>query len=161
MNLRQMKTHQACLFERFCFCDFRRITGEEAINLVGVFLQYYPRHSFSYIRGRSAWIFLFLFLFFFWVGKGVTPCPSVEHRPWREEAEFARLTPVTLAALSLPGSVMKRLEIHPYAHPPPPPPPPSPLPTTTSEADQTIGMFWRANVKLLLPQNPFYWHHLR
>lgn len=148
MNVRQMKTHQACLFVRFCFWDFRRITGEEAINLVGVFLQYYLCHSFSCIRGRSAWIFFFLFLFFFCGGKGVTPCPSVEHHPWREEAEFARLTPVMLAALSLPGSVMKRLEIHP---PPPPPPPPSPLPTTTSEADQTIGMFWRANVKLLLP----------
>lgn len=91
----------------------------------------------------------FFFFFFFLVGKGVTPCPSVEHHPWREEAEFARLTPVTLAAISLPGSVMKRLEIRPSA--PTPPPPPSPLPTTTSEADQTIGMFWRANVKLLLP----------
>lgn len=45
-----METHPAFLFVFAYYYDFRRITGEEAANLVGVFLQYHPRHSFNSIK---------------------------------------------------------------------------------------------------------------
>lgn len=45
MNLQQMETHPAFLFVFDYYYNFRRITGEEAFNAVGVFLHPRPRHS--------------------------------------------------------------------------------------------------------------------
>lgn len=111
-----METHPAFLFVFAYYYNFRRITGEEAANLVGVFLQYHPRHSVNSIKATL----LVFFCFFMSCAAGL---------PFRQEGtspvERGNIIsdPVTLLILSLPGSVMKYLEIPP---PTPPQPPPRP-----------------------------------
>lgn len=152
MNVQQMETHPAFLFLFYYYYNFRRITGEEAINLVWVFLQYHPRHSFSYITGHSAWICCWGFF----CEKGVScvffPLDRNENHRWLEEAGFASLTLRHTHRLSLPGSVMKRLEIHPPQH--------QQEQGKQSRQQGPLGLIKKSTCQTSLAQKSSYWRHL-
>lgn len=92
---------------------YRRIT---AINLVGVVLQYHPRHSLIKLKAPLLG-FSLSFSFFLWKGVSCVFSHFIERNiTCGRRKQNLQAWPRHTYSLSLPGSVMKRLEIHTHTH---------------------------------------------